>query len=68
MFGFLCKQGESSLRHLKKANSVGPDEKPQNMTSDQGLHCLHTGLLIKNIKNKKVHQTPLERKMDLSSL
>ena len=41
------------------ANSVDPDQ-PQNVASDQGLHCLFTGISIKNIE--KMHQTPLNWK------
>ena len=39
------------------------------MVSDQDLHCLHTGIFIKNKMNEseKVHQTPLISEMDLSS-
>ena len=29
-------------------NSVDPDQMPQNATSDQGLHCLHSGITIKS--------------------
>ena len=37
--------------HPKKdtlANSAGPDQTPHNVASDQGLHCLLTGLSITN--------------------
>ena len=45
------------------------DQMLQNMVSDQDLHCLHTGIFIKNkmIESEKVHQTPLISEMDLSS-
>ena len=34
----------------------------------QGLHCLLTGISIKNqIKTKKIYQTPLKLEMDLSN-
>ena len=37
-----------------QANSADPDQTPQNATSDQGLHCLLTGISIRNrIKLKK---------------
>ena len=36
--------------------------------SDQGLHCLLTGISIRNsIKNEKVHLTPLKFEMDSSN-
>ena len=36
------------------ANSVDPDQMPQNAASDQDLCCLHTGISIKNeIEMKK---------------
>ena len=43
------------------ANSVDPDQTPQNAASDQGLHRLQTGISIRNrIRMEKVE-------MDLSS-
>ena len=36
------------------ANSTDPEQKLQNVASDQGLHCLLTGISIQNrIKMKK---------------
>ena len=41
------------------ANSVDPDPTPQNAASDQGLHCLLTGIYIRNrIKMKKCTRHP----------
>ena len=41
---------------------------PQNAASDQGLHCLLTGISIRNrIKMKKLHPTPLKLEMDSSN-
>ena len=31
-----------------KANSVDPDQMPQNVASDRGLRCLLTGISIEN--------------------
>ena len=42
------------------ANSVDPDQIPQNATSDQGLHCLHTGISVQNrIRMNKSTRHPL---------
>ena len=35
-----------------KANSADPDQTPQNVASDQGLHRLLTACSILNLKNK----------------
>ena len=36
------------------------DQTPQNTASDQGRHCLITGISIRNIiKKEKLHHTPL---------
>ena len=41
---------------------------PQNAASDQGLHCLLTGISIKTkMKMKTVHQPPLKIEMDSSN-
>ena len=39
----------------------------QNVASDQGLYCLHTGISAEN-KNLKGHQAPLKWKVDFSNL
>ena len=39
---------EHSVPILGDLGSVDPDQTPQNAASDQGLHCLHTGISIKN--------------------
>ena len=42
-----------------QANSADPDRTPQNAATDQGLHCLHTGISIKSrIKMKKYTRHP----------
>ena len=38
------------------ANSVDPDQTPQNAASDQGLHCLH---LVQEFLSIVKPQTPL---------
>ena len=35
-----------SVPFLGQANSADPDQTPQNTASDQGLHCLLTGISI----------------------
>ena len=46
-----------------QANSADPDQMPQNAAFDQGLHCLHTQIPIKNrIKMKKYTSLPLIEK------
>ena len=46
-----------------KANSADPDQTPQNVSSDQLLHCLHTERYIIYIKMKKrYHPAILKRK------
>ena len=47
------------------ANSADPVQKQQNTASDQGLHCLLTGISVQN-KNENSHQKPLKLEMDLS--
>ena len=48
--------------------SVDSDQMPQKAASDQGLHCLRTGISNKNtIKNEKLHQIPLKWQMDLEA-
>ena len=45
------------------ANSADPDQTPQSVASDQGLHCLLTECSIKiRIKMKNTTQQPLKRK------
>ena len=45
------------------ANSVDPDQRPQNAASDQGLHCLLTGIAIKNmLRMKNDTRHPLNEK------
>ena len=40
---------------------------PQNVASDQGLHCLLTECSIKNLnRNEKHHPTSLETEMECS--
>ena len=47
---------------------MDPDQTLQNAVSDQGLHCLLTGISLKNrTKIKKKHQPPLTQKMDSSN-
>ena len=47
------------------ANSTDPDQTPQNVASDQDLHCLSTKCFIKIcIKKKKIPPTALKMKMD----
>ena len=47
----------------KQANSADPDQTPQNAASDQGLHCLLTGISIRNrIKMKTYTISPLNWK------
>ena len=41
---------------------------PQNVASDQGLHCLLTEHSIKNLKSEKYHHKTLKTGMDLSNL
>ena len=44
---------------MSLANLADPDQMPYHVASDQGLHCLLTGLSIKNrIKAKSGHDTP----------
>ena len=44
-----------------EGNSADPDQSPQDAASDQGLHCLLTGISIKNMaKMKKIHLTSLK--------
>ena len=51
-----------------KANSVDPDQTPDNAVFDQGLHCLLAGISFRNrLKMKKVHQTALKLEMDSSN-
>ena len=41
------------------ANSADPDQKPDDVASDQGLHCLLTGFSVKNrIKATNRPDTP----------
>ena len=47
------------------ANSVDPDQTPQNAASDEGLHCLlYIQKFLRNIIIK-TNQTPLIKKMDI---
>ena len=39
----------------KYANIADPDQMPQNTASDQGLHCLLTGISIENKKKYTGH-------------
>ena len=65
----VCYLTHLSLASHKRdiANSVDPDQTPQNAASDQGVHCLH--LVQKFLLNTiiiKSNQTPLIHEMDLS--
>ena len=42
-----CKPSVPFLGHMQTVQSHA-DHMPQNVVSDQGLHCLHTGISIKN--------------------
>ena len=45
------------------ANSADPDQRPQSAASDQGLHCLLTGIAIKNmLRMKNDTRHPLNEK------
>ena len=59
----LCLLTHLSLASCKRgtlANSVDPDQMPQNAASDQGLHCLQK--FLQNMVVIKTKQTPLYRK------
>ena len=63
-----------SLTHLSLAshkrdiaNSVHPDQTPQNVASDQDPHCLHkVQEFLQNMTIVKINQAPFILEMDLS--
>ena len=51
------------------ANSLAPVQTPQNVASDQGLHCLLTGNSCQiTVKNKNTKQKHLKLEMDSSKI
>ena len=54
----------TGLINMTLANSADQNQTLQNVASDQGLHCLHTGILTK--KYKSIPDS-LEVQMDASS-
>ena len=45
-----------------RPRSDASDQIPQIAASDQGLHCLDTGILLTVKENEKVYQIPLKNK------
>ena len=58
---FISRINHHLTVHGTKTNSADPDQKPQNVASDQGLHCTLTVCSIKGDGNPDDYYVLYER-------